>query len=151
MIIDLSSQTRRSTAKSRKFNGLLIQVTETHIVFSAYGDRLIQDPQDNWILKILTDDNTTNRDKNETWKALNQRFRLQHIRGCILISHNVFYTPPAGENHQEVTCMASAGTHISPWIVESAYHEHCKLYIFLITYSPKTHFYGSGRPDTHHI
>lgn len=45
----------------------------------------------------------------------------------MLISHNAYFTTAAGENHQEVTCMSSAGTHLSPWIVESAYHEKCKL------------------------
>lgn len=61
-----------------------------------------------------------------TWKALNQHFRLQHVRGCVLISHTVYYAPPEGENHQEVTCMAGAGTHISGFTVESSYHTQCK-------------------------
>jgi dolichyl-phosphate-mannose-protein mannosyltransferase len=109
---------------------------------SAYGDRLIQDVHDYWTVKILTDENTPNRDNNITWQALNQRFRLQHIRGCLLISHNVFYTPPEGENHQEVTCMASAGTHISPWIVESSYHQQCE-YISCVHDSQGTYFFFS--------
>lgn len=75
---------------------------------------------------LLTDENIPSKDRDLTWKSINQKFRLQHVRGCVLISHETYYAPPAGENHQEVTCMASAGTHISPWVAESSYHEKCK-------------------------
>lgn len=97
-------------------------------MYSAYGDRLIQDNQDYWTLVILDDDNTPIKNRSVAWKPLTQKFRLQHIRGCYLISHNAYYATEAGENHQEVTCMSSAGTHLSPWIIESAYHEKRKHY-----------------------
>lgn len=102
---------------------------------------MIQDVHDYWTVRILTEENTINRDQNVTWDALNQRFRLQHIRGCYLISHNVFYAPPEGENHQEVTCMASAATHVSPWIIESAYHEHCKYIVLYVQVARETNFF----------
>ncbi|KAI8066306.1 Dolichyl-phosphate-mannose-protein mannosyltransferase-domain-containing protein [Gilbertella persicaria] len=95
-----------------------------HNEVTAYGDRLIQDPHDYWILHILDEEGYPSKDKNLTWKPLEQRFRLQHIRGCVLISHNVHYAPPTGENHQEVTCMISANPKLSNWIVESSFHEY---------------------------
>ncbi|CEP12652.1 hypothetical protein [Parasitella parasitica] len=94
-----------------------------HNEVTAYGDRLIQDSHDYWTLRIIGDDNLAEKNKNVTWKALNQRFRLTHVRGCALISHNAYFAPPNGENHQEVTCMAGAASHVSSWIVESSYHE----------------------------
>jgi dolichyl-phosphate-mannose--protein O-mannosyl transferase len=75
---------------------------------------------------ILNDKNQPSKDTAITWKSVNQKFRLQHVRGCVLISHEAYYAPPAGENNQEVTCMGSAGMHLSPWVVESSYHEQCK-------------------------
>lgn len=87
---------------------------------------MISDSHDYWNLHILNDEGKSEKNTNVTWKSLNQKFRLQHIRGCNLISHESYYAPPEGENHQEVTCMASAGTHISKWIVESSYHEQSK-------------------------
>jgi dolichyl-phosphate-mannose--protein O-mannosyl transferase len=91
---------------------------------SAYGDKLINDVYDYWTLIVLDDNNRHSKDMNITWQTLNQRFRLLHIRGCALISHGAYYGGE-GHNHQEVTCMASAGLHVSTWIVESAYHEKC--------------------------
>ncbi|GAA5803485.1 hypothetical protein HPULCUR_008967 [Helicostylum pulchrum] len=93
-----------------------------HSEVTAYGDKFIEDSHDFWTLKLLTDENTPSKDENLTWKPLTQKFRLQHIRGCVLISHTAYYAPPVGQNHQEVTCMAGAGTHISGWFVESSYH-----------------------------
>lgn len=92
---------------------------------------MINDAHDYWSVKILNDDNLPEKSKNITWRSLNQRFRLIHIRGCVLISHNSYYAPPNGENHQEVTCMAGAAAHVSPWIVESSYHEQCKIHYSL--------------------
>ncbi|KAG2193755.1 hypothetical protein INT47_005036, partial [Mucor saturninus] len=100
-----------------------LSARKEHNEVTAYGDRYIQDSHDFWTLNILTDENRPSKDTTLTWKSLNQRFRLVHARGCVLISHHAYYGPPTGENHQEVTCMASAGTHISPWIVESSYHD----------------------------
>ncbi|KAG1444061.1 hypothetical protein G6F56_010446 [Rhizopus delemar] len=40
-----------------------------------------------------------------------------------MISHEAYYNAPGEHQHQEVTCMVSAGIHISTWSVESAYHE----------------------------
>ncbi|KAI8637207.1 Dolichyl-phosphate-mannose-protein mannosyltransferase-domain-containing protein [Parasitella parasitica] len=94
-----------------------------HNEVTAYGDRLIQDSHDYWTLKVLDDNNFGDKNKDITWKPLNQRFRLIHVRGCALISHNTYFAPPNGENHQEVTCMAGAASHVSSWIVESSYHE----------------------------
>lgn len=88
------------------------------------------DSHDYWNLQILNDDGTPSDDKTLTWKPLTQKFRLQHIRGCMLVSHHSWYLPPLGEGHQEVTCMASAGEHIMSWQVESSYHEQCKYYLY---------------------
>ena len=93
---------------------------------SAYGDRYIIDHNDFWVVHILDEQGYPSLDKTIEWKPIEQRFRLQHIRGCALISHYVHYAPPEGENHQEVTCMASASPKISNWIVESAFHDQCK-------------------------
>ncbi|CAO3693565.1 unnamed protein product [Rhizopus microsporus] len=93
-----------------------------HQEVTAYGDKLVNDVYDYWTLIVLDDDNRHSKDMNITWQTLNQRFRLLHIRGCALISHGAYYEG-GGHNHQEVTCMASAGLHVSTWIVESAYHE----------------------------
>lgn len=49
-----------------------------------------------------------------------------HVRGCHLVSRNIFHPP---ENQQEVTCFVSAASHISTWTVESAFHEQRKLRI----------------------
>ncbi|KAK4514369.1 uncharacterized protein ATC70_001962 [Mucor velutinosus] len=94
-----------------------------HNEVTAYGDRLIQDSHDYWTLRVLDDDGLHEKNKNITWKSLNQKFRLTHVRGCALISHNSYYPPPNGENHQEVTCMVGAAAHVSSWIVESSYHD----------------------------
>ncbi|ORE04975.1 hypothetical protein BCV72DRAFT_250883 [Rhizopus microsporus var. microsporus] len=86
-----------------------------HQEVTAYGDKLINDVYDYWTLIVLDDDNRHSRDMNITWQTLNQRFRLLHIRGCALISHGAYYEGE-GHNHQEVTCMASAGLHY-PFVV----------------------------------
>ncbi|KAI9485451.1 MAG: Dolichyl-phosphate-mannose-protein mannosyltransferase-domain-containing protein [Benjaminiella poitrasii] len=95
-----------------------LMTKKEHSEVTAYGDRFIEDTNDYWTLKILTDQNVPLKDKTVTWKALDQRFRLQHWRGCMLISHPIYQD----DEQQEVTCMASAGTHVSPWVVDSAYH-----------------------------
>ena len=97
---------------------------------SAYGDRLTSDIQDYWSLVLLDDKHEHSKDMNVTWKALDQQFRLFHIRGCALISHDAYYDSPGGHGHQEVTCMVSAGKHVSTWTIESAYHEKCTSFFF---------------------
>jgi dolichyl-phosphate-mannose--protein O-mannosyl transferase len=87
---------------------------------------LVSDSHDFWNLQILNDDGTVSTDKTLTWRPLTQQFQLQHIRGCMLVSHNAWYMPPLGDGHQEVTCMAQAGEHIMKWQVESSHHEQCK-------------------------
>ncbi|KAI8331810.1 Dolichyl-phosphate-mannose-protein mannosyltransferase-domain-containing protein [Choanephora cucurbitarum] len=94
-----------------------------HSEVTAYGDKFIADHNDFWVLHIIDEQGYPSLNTSILWKPLEQRFRLQHIRGCSLISHNVYYAPPEGENHQEVTCMASAHPIISNWIVESAFHD----------------------------
>ncbi|KAG1641980.1 hypothetical protein G6F44_005295 [Rhizopus delemar] len=94
-----------------------------HHEVTAYGDRLTSDIQDYWSLVLLDDKHEHSKDMNMTWKALDQQFRLFHIRGCALISHDAYYDSPGGHGHQEVTCMVSAGKHVSTWTIESAYHE----------------------------
>lgn len=91
---------------------------------SAYGDKYVLDSHDYWTVQII-EDNPLLPSKNEniTWKALGQKFRLMHVRGCVLVSRNVFHPP---ENQQEVSCMAGAASHVFTWTVESAYHEKCK-------------------------
>ncbi|KAI7902951.1 Dolichyl-phosphate-mannose-protein mannosyltransferase-domain-containing protein [Cokeromyces recurvatus] len=89
-----------------------------HSEVTAYGDKLIEDINDYWTLKVLTEENTPSKDTTLSWKSLNQRFRLEHARRCTLISHPVYQE----DQQQEVTCMLSAGTHVSSWIVESSYH-----------------------------
>ncbi|EIE81440.1 hypothetical protein RO3G_06145 [Rhizopus delemar RA 99-880] len=79
-----------------------------HHEVTAYGDRLTSDIQDYWSLVLLDDKHEHSKDMNMTWKALDQQFRLFHIRGCALISHDAYYDSPGGHGHQEVTCMVSA-------------------------------------------
>ncbi|KAI8993132.1 Dolichyl-phosphate-mannose-protein mannosyltransferase-domain-containing protein [Pilobolus umbonatus] len=91
---------------------------------TAYGDKLLNfDNNDNWSLQLLDENNLVNKNENNTWKSVNQKFRLVHNRGCHLMSQQVFYTPPEGHNHQEVSCLGSAAIHASSWIVETSYHK----------------------------
>ncbi|KAI9272550.1 MIR motif-containing protein, partial [Sporodiniella umbellata] len=74
-----------------------------HHEVTAYGDKLTRDVQDYWSLVLLDDNNKHVKDKNVTWRTLDQSFRLLHIRGCALISHDTYFTTE--HQHQEVTCM----------------------------------------------
>ncbi|KAI8979527.1 Dolichyl-phosphate-mannose-protein mannosyltransferase-domain-containing protein [Mycotypha africana] len=76
--------------------------------------KFIIDKNDYCTLRNLIEDNKPKL----TWKALNQKFRLQHLRGCIQISHDTWYI--SGGNQKEVRCMSTRANNIPAWIVEIA-------------------------------
>ncbi|KAI8390106.1 hypothetical protein BD560DRAFT_1232 [Blakeslea trispora] len=119
-----------------------------HSEVTAYGDRYIVDHNDFWVVHLIDEQGYPSLDKTIEWKPLEQKFRLQHIRGCALISHYVHYPPPEGENHQEVTCMASASPKISNWVVESAFHDQLEE-SHLISYGAPT--LTETMKEVHHL
>jgi len=114
------------TKRNLHSHSIKAPVTNSQWEVSAYGNNETQDPNDAWIVEVVSEQSS--HPKNGVLRSLTTNFRLRHRQlGCLLSAENV-NLPQWGFRQIEVTCDHRNKTNspFSTWNVEQHWNDKCK-------------------------